>query len=250
MSIYSIYNDLKYDMSIIEKDILKNIKEIIKEINPKNIHELFYIYCYLLMKGYFSKDKYYEYSDIDENLEIDEVTFNEFKIYSGKGVCRHNATQVNKILKTLEINSNFIGLNVQKINTNNLMNFTPNIGECLKISNSVIDKFNHASVYVETNVSDFILDPTNLCEIEIIKNKEIYCPTGEYVVNMNFLKKTLPNKEYKEKSTIKKEDLIEYYKVAKEKIINNKNIIEEFYKNNEEKYKEISKKLEYFKLSY
>ena len=114
MSVYDIYNNLKYDMSIIEKDILKNLKEVIKEINPNNIHELFYIYCYLLTKGYFSKDKYYEYSDIDENLEIDEVTFNEFKIYSGKGVCRHNATQLNKILKTLEINSNFIGLNVQK----------------------------------------------------------------------------------------------------------------------------------------
>ena len=83
-----------------------------------------------------------------------------------------------------------------------------------------------------------------------VERKEIYCPTGEYVVNMNLLKKTLPNKEYKEKSTITKENLIEYYKVAKEKIINNKNLIEEFYKNNEEKYKEISKKLEYFKLSY
>lgn len=147
MSVYDIYNNLKYDMSIIEKDILKNLKEVIKEINPKNIHELFYIYCYLLTKGYFSKNKYYEYSDIDENLEIDEVTFNEFKIYSGKGVCRHNATQLNKILKTLDINSNFIGLNVQKIDTNNIMDFTPNIGECLKISNSVIDKLNHASVY-------------------------------------------------------------------------------------------------------
>ena len=77
----------------------------------------------------------------------------------------------------------------KKNNTNNLINFIPNIGECLNTSNRVIDKFNHASVYVETNVSDFILDPTNLCEIEIIKNKEIYCPTGEYVVNMNFFKK-------------------------------------------------------------
>ena len=250
MSIYSIYNDLKYDMSIIEKDILKNIKEIIKEINPENIHELFYIYCYLLTKGYLSKDKYYEYSDIDENLETDEVTFNEFKVYSGKGVCRHNATQLNKILKTLDKNSNFIGLNVQKIETGNLMDFTPNIGECLKTSSSDIDKINHAAVYIETNESNFIIDPTNLCEIEIIKNKEIFCPSGKYIVDINLLKKTLPNKEYKEKSTITKENLIEYYKASKEKIITNKNIIEEFYKNNEEKYKEISKKLEYFKLSY
>ena len=250
MSVYDVYNNLKYDMSVIEKDILKNIKEVIKEINPKNIHELFYIYCYLLTNGYFSKDKYYEYSDIDENLEIDHVIFDEFKIYSGRGVCRHNSTQLNKILKLLNLNSIFIGLNVEKIDTENLMDFIPNIGECLKIYNSDIDKINHASVYVETNESSFILDPANLCEVEIIKDKQLYCPSGEYIMNRNTLKKILPNKKYKEKSTITKENLIEYYKVSKEKIINNKSLLEEFYTNNEEKYKEISKKLEYFKLSY
>lgn len=250
MSIYDIYNDLKYDMSFIEKDILKNIRKIIKELNPENIHELFYIYCYLLMKGYFSKDKYYEYSDIDENLEIDEVTFNEFKIYSGKGVCRHSATQLNKILKTLDINSNFIGLNLQKINTENLMDFTPNIGECLKTSSNNIDKLNHAAVYVKTKESNYIIDPTNLCEIEIIKDSEIYCPSGEYIIDKNTLKKCLINKKHNKKSYITKEQLIKYYMASKEKIINNKNLIEQFYMDNEEKYKEISKKLEYFKLSY
>lgn len=75
MSVNDVYNNLKYDTNIIEKDILKNIKETITKLKPSNIHELFYIYCYLLMKGYFSKNKYYEYNDINEDLVVDYRIF-------------------------------------------------------------------------------------------------------------------------------------------------------------------------------
>lgn len=249
MSIYDLYNNMKFEIEEIEKDILLNIKNIIKKTNPKNIHELFYIYCYLLMKGYLSKNKYYEYSDIEEGLEIDHRIFDEFGIYEGKGVCRHNATNLNKILRELNINSNFIELNVKKIEIENLMDFKPNIGKCLNIETNGNLKYNHANVFVETEKSNFILDPTNLCELEVLENRKLYCPFGNYIINDNVLN-NLSNKKCRENNTITKNKIIEYYKSAKDKIIKNKSIIEDFYKNNEENYEKISKKLEYFKLSY
>ena len=248
MSINDVYNNLKYDMNIIEKTILENIKETITKLKPNNLHELFYIYCYLLMKGYFSKNKYYEYNDINEDFVVDYRIFFEFGVYDGEGVCSHNSYHLNKFLKYLGLNSNFIGLEVKKIDTENIMDFTPNINKNLKKVSNTDGEINHASVLINTIDSNFILDPTNLTEIEILKNKEIFCPLGEYSVNKSLLKKHLSEYKFNEYSTISKELLIEYYKVAREKILKHKQLIENMYNKNEENYKEISKKLEYFKI--
>ena len=51
MSLSELYNRLSYEMSSLEKVILKNIKDTFQKLEPSNIHEYFYLYCYLLFQG-------------------------------------------------------------------------------------------------------------------------------------------------------------------------------------------------------
>lgn len=248
MTVESYYNNLSQEMFLLEKTILKNIKETFNRIEPNNLHEYFYLYCYLLFNGYFSKDKYYEHNE-DTIFEIvDRNIYDNFNIYSGTGVCSANSVLLKKILDNFNINSQCLKINAQNIKGKKIIDIKRNLGKKYENSNSTT--YNHQVVFVRTNESCFILDPTAICELEILKNKEIYYPNGEYILDKELLKKSLPNINYKNKNTISKDILIEYYKNMKDKCLKNKHILEELYNNNKENYKEISKKLEYFKINY
>ena len=97
MSLSELYNRLSYEMSSLEKVILKNIKDTFQKLEPSNIHEYFYLYCYLLFNGYFSKDRYYEHNEAKTDEIIDRRIYDNYNIYSGTGVCSANSVLLQKI---------------------------------------------------------------------------------------------------------------------------------------------------------
>lgn len=246
MSLSELYNRLSYEMSSLEKVILKNIKDTFQKLEPYNIHEYFYLYCYLLFNGYFSKDRYYEHNEAKTDEIVDRRIYDNYNIYSGTGVCSANSVLLQKILNELNIDSKTLEVKLEDITGNKLMDIKRNVGVCYPILNT--DSCNHAVVFTKTNESNFILDSTNICELEVIKDKQIYYPNGSYLLDEELLKASLPNITYNQESTISNEILLEYYRDMKKKCIENRKLLDSLYTENKDYYKEISKKLEYFEL--
>lgn len=246
MSIGSFYSNLSHEMYLLEKTILKNIKETFQKLEPTNIHENFYLYCYLLFNGYFSVERYYEHNEAKTDEMFDRNIYDNFNIYSGTGVCSTNSVLLRKILNKLNIDSKYLEINLENIVGDKLIDIKRNVGKSYQMNNS--DSCNHAIVFAKTRESNFILDPTNICELEVIRDKEIYYPNGEYILDEELLRRTLPNIEYKQESTITTQLLLEYYRRMKKRCIENQKLLDSLYDENKESYKEIAKKLEYFKI--
>ena len=73
-------------------DTIRNIGKLFNELKLDNVHEKFYVFCYLLWNGYFSVDKTYVYSN--KNIKDEENT-----IFLGEGCCRHNARLLSIIFR-------------------------------------------------------------------------------------------------------------------------------------------------------
>ena len=246
MSLSELYNRLSNEMSSLEKVILKNIKDTFQKLEPSNIHEYFYLYCYLLFNGYLSKDKYYEHNEAKTDEIVDRRIYDNYNIYSGTGVCSANSVLLQKIFTELSLDSKVLEIKLEDIIGDKLMDIKRNVGVCYPILNT--DSCNHAVVFAKTKESNFILDSTNICELEVIKDKQIYYPNGSYLLDEELLKASLPNITYNQESTISNEILLEYYRDMKKKCIENQKLLDSLYKENKDSYKEISKKLEYFEL--
>lgn len=246
MSIGNFYSNLLYEMSTIETIVLKNTIETFQKLEPTNIHEYFYLYCYLLFNGYFSVERYYEHNDAQTDEIVDRNIYDNFNIYSGTGVCSANSTLLQKIFNELNIDSKYLEINLKNILGEKLIDIKRNVGEYYQTDGNSLYK--HAVVFTKTRESNFILDPTNICELEIVRDKEIYYPNGDYILDEALLKKSLPDIEYNQESTISNQKLLDYYRRMKKKCIENQKLLDSLYNENKESYKEISKKLEYFKI--
>ena len=246
MSLSELYNRLSCEMLSLEKVILKNIKDTFQKLEPSNIHEYFYLYCYLLFNGYFSKDRYYEHNESKTDEIVDRRIYDNYNIYSGTGVCSANSVLLQKIFTELGLDSKVLEIKLKDIIGNKLMDIKRNVGVCYPILNT--DSCNHAVVFAKTKESNFILDSTNICELEVIKDKQIYYPNGSYLLDEELLKVSLPNITYNQQSTITNQMLLEYYRNIKKKCIENQKLLDSLYNENKDNYKEISKKLEYFEL--
>ena len=246
MSLSELYNRLSCEMLSLEKVILKNIKDTIQKLEPSNIHEYFYLYCYLLFNGYFSKDRYYEHNESKTDEIVDRRIYDNYNIYSGTGVCSANSVLLQKIFTELSLDSKVLEIKLEDIIGDKLMDIKRNVGVCYPILNT--DSCNHAVVFAKTKESNFILDSTNICELEVIKDKQIYYPNGSYLLDEELLKVSLPDIEYKQENTITNQMLLEYYRRMKKKCIENQKLLDSLYNENKDNYKEISKKLEYFEL--
>lgn len=221
--------------------ILKNTKQLILELKLNNIHQYFYLYCYLLWNGYFSYTKSHEYSDIGIGVYLDTRVEEENSIYMGKGVCRHYTKFLVNLLKTFNIKSKDMELRLENSTINSIMNIDRKVGECTDFKNNDDGTENHKVVLVKDNEYYYILDPTNLCEQVILKNKKIYSFSGNYNVNKTLFERYInticgESIKYPEKSLITKEILERIYKETERKCIINKSLLEEFYNNNKPYY--------------
>ena len=231
------------------KNILINIKHLVEAVTINNIHELFYFYCYLLWNGYFSYNKNHMYSDVDIETELDYSIEDENTIFIGKGVCGHYALFLNTLLNYLNYDSKFMDIELNDSKINPIINIKRNVDK----RNSSNKGINHRIVINKNNNTYLILDPTNLCEHEIINNKRIYVINGEYNIEENSFRKELDilygkDNKYPNNNSISKELLIKYYKETKDKILKNNDIIEEFYNENKPYYIKQKKLINFFKL--
>lgn len=249
MSISELYYDALDELDINKKEILQNTKEAFEKLEMQNIHEYFYVYCYLLWNGYFSKEKSYEYSDTGIETYTDFNIDDEYSLFTGKGVCRHNAIFLKEVLNTLNIYAHKINIRLEERNIKSLMGIERKIGEHSNYSDN--NGENHAVVFTKDNNGIYIMDPTILCELEIIKDRQLISYCGQYNVEKEIFRKNLPG-IYKtillpRNNSLSREFLISYYKKAKEKCLKNQKLFDNLYNENKNNYKKISKTLEYFK---
>ena len=237
MSYVEILLDMIDEIEVNKKEILNNIKQLINELKLNNIHQYFYLYCYLLWNGFFSYTHNHKYSLTTDGL-LDNKIEEENYIYLGIGVCRHYTKLLNDILITFNICSKEIEYTLLDSSINPIMDIKRNVdSSCIDSNNNSI---NHKSVIVKDNNEVYILDPTNICEQAIIKDKKIYSFSGNYNVDYNNFINTLNiiygNIKYPEKSTLTKKELINIYQMMKELCLTKKNLLEDFYINNKKYY--------------
>ena len=217
---------------LVNSKSINNISELLEGLKLGNIHQYFYVFCYLLWNGYFSIDKIYAYNN--SNILDEENT-----IFLGRGCCRHNAILLAKVKSIYEM-----GVRTTKIRIEELMNIEDRV-EC----NDESTKFekndcDHSIVLAKDNGGLFLLDPTNLTECEVIKNGKLICFNGKYKVNRKMfvahLKDTLHDDyPYNKFATIDKSILVDSYKNAKILCKENHQLFDDFYDENHSNYEKI-----------
>lgn len=218
-------------------DIVENISKLIKELNLKNIHEIFFVFCYLLWNGYFSIDKKYVYNSVDISEENNTI-------FLGKGCCRHNSKLLQEVLKYLDIYSREIEVSMSKFTK---LKDRIDIKREIEFSEKTNSLYSlHSVVLYPGREQLLILDSTNLVECEVIKNGRIICFNGRYLVNKKIFKKELEkllwySYKFNNKSTIDKYILKENYSNARDICLNNINLFHDFFNENHENYKEVKK---------
>lgn len=234
----------EHNSSKLYNEEIKNISNLMDELDLDNIHEIFYVYCYLLWNGYFSDNKKYIFDST--NIANEYLT-----IFLGKGCCRHNAKLLRDVIYFMDTynqsarnisiylkNSKIKGLTKIKRDINSNTTRTTFLQR--------LSEFRGRTNHEVTLVSDdgiILLDPTNPVECTIIDGKKIVCPNGKYKVDKKILEEelmtTYPPIDIKKTSILTKEELIESYELAKEILEKNKRLIEDFYDSNRNNLKEI-----------
>lgn len=229
---YPNENKIYSEKEIIHRNIIENIAKLILELPLENIHEQFYVLCYLLWNGYFSIDKMYSYNNTqiqDENNTI----------FLGRGCCRHHADLLNEVYKKLKISSSSIPVRLVKTKLKNNMDIEINIERF--VENKIpLYEYNHKICTTLSDESSFLFDPTNLTECEIIGKSKIICFNGIYKINTNLFRKDFTNiYEFNNKPSLTKKELKQFYECAKDICNNNKKLFEDFYSDNVPNYQEI-----------
>lgn len=235
LDIELIKKDLK--LNDYHKSCVNNISELLKETILENIHQEFYLFCYLLWNGYFSVDKTFSYNNRDI---IDE----DNQVFLGYACCRHNAWLLTEVLKKNDIYAFNTAIHLDKYKSTSF-DIERKI-ETISTRKTPKDEVNHLVTTVKINDSVFLLDPTNPCESEIIKSAKVIPLTGEYKINRKLLDYELEyylynNYPLRKKCTVTKEDIILDYKIAKEYCLKNKNLFDDFYDENKNNYDKIKK---------
>ena len=235
-----VYNEEKKTKQKLISVINNNIKDLMTELKIDNPHVLFYVASYLLWNGYFSYEKNYSFST--KNV-VDE----EAQIFIGYGVCRHHVNLFGNIYRGLSYKVNELPISHKK------SELEYNMGIDKDISVNYLPKItkktnNHQALLIKYSDSSFILDPTNLVEIEILKNYHLHCYNGTYLINKKLLKKSLTdffNKElYNAKiasktPTYSKDEIEDLYYEGKVICHHNSSLLDDFYIDNSENYSRI-----------
>lgn len=229
-------NDQLYEVRF---SAIKNIVKLFEELKMNNIHEQFYVFCYLLWNGYFSVEKSYVYNNrdiIDENNTI----------FLGRGCCRHNAQFLSEILNKIDISSKEIGVRTTNIKLENIINIDIKTEFYEENNQRKKTDYDHSVVLIKEDKGLFVLDPTMLTECEIIKKGKLICFDGKYKLKRNMFINVLnnslsPNYIYNTNTTIDKNILLENYNIAENICHENEKLFNEFFDENKSNYEQIKK---------
>jgi len=239
---YSLLYGLKYHKLFCTRlSCIENISKLLKELNVNNVHELFYVYCYLLWNGYFSIDKSYVYNSKDI---LDEYN----TIFLGRGCCRHNTKLLGEVFEDLEIKSPNIGIKTIRLDFESLMPIEINFEIFNQEHNLPTNSYNHSVNVIKEDNGLFILDPTNNIECEVIKKGKLICFSGQYKIRQKLFLKELrklisPNYQFNGEPTITKDDLLDYYNIAQSICDENRKLFDDFFDENRPNYEKIKKLL-------
>lgn len=236
MIVYDLIDKNEQELLDVHKKCINNISKLLKETNL-NLHQEFYLFCYLLWNGYFSVNKTFSYDSkniIDENNQV----------FLGYACCRHNAKLLTEVFKNNQRYTFNIAVQLKKYVSSEF-----EINRVIKASNNekaIKNQVNHLVTIVKDNSSVFLLDPTNPSECEIIKSAKIIPLTGKYDVNKKLLDRELDFYLYnyyplKRKASTTSHEIILDYKLVKEFIYKNKNLFNDFYNDNFKNYETIKK---------
>ena len=220
---------------------ITNITSFIESLNLDSIHEEFYVFCYLLWNGYLSIDKSFAYG-------TNPRSFNGYNdVFLGKSTSTGAAVLLTEVFKNKSIFTRTIGVSIQKIKLNGLINVKRNFQERIKDFSKNKKTINERVTYMANEPKSgatLILDPILLSECEVLSNGKLACINGQYKVSSKQLKYTfngpffytynLPkspiiNKEEVYNSYIKMNEFCEY----------NKNRFEDLYNENCKHYEKI-----------
>jgi len=234
---YTIPTKTENKLFDVHNKCVNTISKLIKETKLENIHQEFYLFCYLLWNGYFSADKTFSYNNRDI---IDE----DNQVFLGYACCRHNAGLLTEVLKKNNICAFNLVIHLDKCKST-LIEIERKIDTIIS-RKTPKNQGNHLVTLVKKTDSVFLLDPTNPSECEIIKRAKVIPLTGEYKVNRKLLDYELEyylynNYPLRKKITTIKEEIELSYKIAKEFCLKNKNLFDDFYDENKNNYDKIKK---------
>ena len=228
------------DKLLLRLDIVEQIGNMMKELPLNNIHEKFYVFCYLLWNGYFSVDKKYAYSDIPPKDE-------DNTIYLGRGCCRHNADLMGQVFRELGYSGNPMSIYLGKTKLKPMMDikkhteaYTPPEKEDPNTTNHKI----YVGPFFRDNNELFLFDPTALTECEILTGGRVACFNGKYKVNESIIKHNLKyaymfDVKYNTFPTMNEKQLREFYAFAKQVCIDYGYLFEDFFTEMKPKYEKM-----------
>lgn len=232
---FDFNEDFFYKLRTSHFDCVDNISLLFKELDLNNIHQQFYVFCYLLWNGYFSVDKSYVYDN--KNIVSEDNT-----IFLGRGCCRHNSLLMEEVFKQLDIDVREIGLRIGEIKLPKLIGIE-RIIECYEAPSTLTRKeTNHSVNMIGDRGAFFLFDSTNLIECEIINRAKLVCFGGEYKVNRRMFSKELSETSYhvvNRKPTMSVSLLTENYEDARDVCEKNKSLFNDFYDDNYSNYEKI-----------
>ncbi len=213
-----------------------NIIKLLTDLKTENIHQLFYVYCYLLWNGFFSVDKKYVYNNKD-------IVDGENTIFLGKGCCRHNSRHLTTVLKKMEIDAHEMRVRTGNIKFRPIINIDAKTEVYESNTNLTKNDFDHSVVLtISKEKGNFILDPT------MIKYGKLVCLNGIYKVRWKLFKQELSNilskdYPYNSKPLINLDILLENYRNAEEMCQENIHLFDDFFDENHKNNEQIRKLL-------
>jgi len=244
--------------------LLKELKDLLIDIEIEKPMEIFSIYHYLVLNGFLSVDKKFYAENVDLNYH--EAT----SIVTGYGVCRHLAPFLTDLLKYFDYDTFNIGmfLNEQRIVRMNDDNFNHIIKtEDYKIDDSIesnhsflIDLImesvrdrspNHCATLLADGSKSYIMDPMNNTIYFILYNRAFPIYNFHEPVDIKWKGDLKTQKTNISSSEI--EDLnqmLREYDVIRKKCPSYSDTFEKFYLEHRELYCEIIEKRNNFENEY
>ena len=228
-----------------QHEAVDNIANLFKKLNLSNIHEYFYVYCYMLWNGYFSVDKSYAYNRKGLNAKN-----SEYAVFLGKGTSTQAAELLTELLNKKHLKARTIDLRVKKVKLNDVMNIKRRFETELKDFKNCQRGTNQrvTMLYsVDKAVSTTLFDPILLAESEILYGGKLNCVNGKYKVDKGLLLHRLDNPFFKEdedlpkRATLDHNIVLESYDKARSLCEHSLDCFEQFYQENKSHYDAIKR---------